>query len=108
MMSQLGGDQIMRGYYLGRYREANLLAAQAELRFRPGPRFGIAAFAGGGNVYPTGMSAFRNLKPNYGAGIRYFFDVEKSMSLRLDYGMGEKPAGEKRISGFYISLGESF
>jgi hypothetical protein len=30
------------------------------------------------------------------------------MSLRLDYGMGEKPAGEKRISGFYISLGESF
>ena len=108
MMSQLGGDQIMRGYYLGRYREANLLAAQAELRFRPVPRFGIAAFAGGGNVYPTGMSAFRNLKPNYGAGIRYFFDVEKSMSLRLDYGMGEKPAGEKRISGFYISLGESF
>jgi outer membrane translocation and assembly module TamA len=108
MMSQLGGDQIMRGYYLGRYREANLLAAQAELRFRPAPRFGIAAFAGGGNVYPTGMSAFRNLKPNYGAGIRYFFDVEKSMSLRLDYGMGEKPAGEKRISGFYISLGESF
>ncbi|MEY3678763.1 MAG: hypothetical protein RI924_904 [Bacteroidota bacterium] len=108
MLSQMGGDQIMRGYYLGRYREANLLAAQAELRFRPLPRFGIAAFAGGGNVYPAGVSAFRNLKPNYGAGIRYFFDVEKSMSLRLDYGMGEKPIGEKRISGFYISLGEAF
>ncbi len=108
LMSQLGGDQIMRGYYLGRYREANLFASQAELRFRPVPRFGIAAFAGAGSVYSRGVSAFRNLKPNYGAGIRYFFDVEKSMSLRLDYGLGEKPAGEKRISGFYISLGEAF
>ena len=108
LMSQMGGDQIMRGYYLGRYREANLFASQAELRFRLVPRFGIAAFAGAGSVYSRGVSAFRNLKPNYGAGIRYFFDVEKSMSLRLDYGLGEKPAGEKRISGFYISLGEAF
>lgn len=108
LLPQLGNDQMMRGYYQGRYRDANLLAAQAELRFRPVPRFGMVAFAGAGNVYRSGTSAFRNIKPNYGAGLRYFFDLEKGLSLRMDYGLGEKPLGEKRISGFYISLGEAF
>lgn len=108
LLSQLGGDQIMRGYYLGRYRDANLLAAQAELRLRPIPRLGFALFAGAGNVYPMAGDVFRHIKPNYGGGLRYFFDLDKNLSLRLDYGVGEKPAGEKRISGFYISLGEAF
>ena len=108
LLSQLGGDQMMRGYYLGRYRDANLMAAQAEMRIRPIPRLGFAFFAGAGNVYPMAGDVFRNIKPNYGGGLRYFFDLDKNLSLRIDYGMGEKPAGEKRISGFYISLGEAF
>ena len=41
-------------------------------------------------------------------GARYFFDPEKGLSVRLDYGIGEKRANEKRQTGFYISLAEAF
>jgi len=108
MLRQMGNDQMMRGYYLGRYRDRNYLAIQAEFRYRFIERLGLVAFAGTGSVYGQEKFAAENLKPNYGIGGRFFFDLDKSLSLRLDYGFGEKPPGEKRISGFYISLGESF
>ena len=108
LMPQLGNDQIMRGYYAGRYRDQNLLAAQAELRYRFNPRLGVVGFLGGGTVYSNGNLGFKGLKPSYGGGFRYFFDVERGLSVRLDYGVGEKRTMEKRQTGFYISLGEAF
>ncbi len=107
-LRQLGNDQFMRGYYTGRYRDENLLTSQAELRFRPVPRFGVVAFGGAGKVFAKGDFNNSDFKPTYGLGGRFFFDLEKGLALRLDYAMGGKPAGEKRISGFYISLGEAF
>ncbi len=106
--TQLGGDQMMRGYYLGRYRAPNLVATQAELRYRIIPRLGIIGFAGTGTVFNNNQFDIKYLKPNYGIGTRFFFDLEKALSLRIDYGFGEKPTGEKRISGFYVALGEAF
>lgn len=108
MLRQLGNDQIMRGYYLGRYRDKNYLALQAELRYRFIERFGLVAFAGTGSVYGKDNFSANQFKPNYGIGGRFFFDLDKSLALRVDYGFGEKPLGEKRISGLYISLGEAF
>lgn len=108
LLPQLGNDEIMRGYYTGRYRDENLLAAQAELRYRFMNRFGIVAFVGGGRVFSNGNFSLRDMKPNYGVGGRYFFDTAKGLSVRLDYGVGEKKANEKRQSGFYISLAEAF
>ncbi|MFC5284161.1 BamA/TamA family outer membrane protein [Pedobacter alpinus] len=108
MLRQMGNDQIMRGYYLGRYRDKNYMALQAELRYKIINRFGMAAFGGVGSVYNRGFLPQQNFKPSYGLGARIFFDLEKSLALRVDYAWGEKPMGEKRISGFYISLGEAF
>ena len=51
----MGGEQLMRGYYLGRYRDNNLVAGQVEYRFLPFPfskRLGAAAFLGAGTVAP--------------------------------------------------------
>lgn len=107
-LRQLGNDQFMRGYYSGRFRDENLLTSQAELRFRPIPRFGLVAFGGTGKVFGKNTFNQTDFKPTYGLGARFFFDLEKGLALRLDYALGEKPAGEKRISGFYISLGEAF
>ena len=107
LLPQLGSDEMMRGYYEGRYRDRNYIAGQTELRYRVSPKFGLAAFAGTGEVFHTSFSA-EQLKPDYGGGIRYFFDVQKGLAIRLDYGIGQKPAGEKRESGFYIALGQSF
>ncbi|WP_316761809.1 BamA/TamA family outer membrane protein [Pedobacter aquatilis] len=108
LLQQLGNDQIMRGYYGGRYRDENLMASQLELRYRFMNRFGIVAFAGAGKVFNNGNFDFKSLKPNYGFGGRYFFDTAKGLSVRVDYGIGEKLVNEKRQSGFYISLAEAF
>ena len=108
MLRQMGSDQVMRGYYLGRYRDRNYLAMQAELRYRIIDRFGLVAFGGGGSVYKNGFLPQRDLKPNYGVGARIFFDLDKSIALRVDYAWGEKPINENRIKGLYISLGEAF
>ncbi|MFC4212288.1 BamA/TamA family outer membrane protein [Pedobacter lithocola] len=108
LLQQLGNDQIMRGYYGGRYRDEHLLASQVELRYRFMNRFGIVAFAGAGKVFDNNNVNLKSLKPNYGVGGRYFFDTAKGLSVRVDYGLGEKLPNEKRQSGFYISLAEAF
>jgi hypothetical protein len=107
LMPQLGNDEMMRGYYGGRYRDRNLIAGQTELRFRLSDRIGLVGFTGIGTVFGNQFD-FNELKPNYGGGLRYFFDTEKGLSMRLDYGIGEKRPGETRQGGFYLSLGESF
>jgi len=105
---QLGSDQMMRGYYTGRYRDENMITSQAELRYRFMNRFGVVAFAGTGKVFENNNFSLNNLKPNYGFGARYFFDPAKGLSLRVDYGFGEKKDNEKRQKGMYIGLAEAF
>lgn len=107
LLPELGNDEMMRGYYNGRYRDKNLIAGQTELRYRLSDRLGVVGFLGTGTVFKNTFN-FDQLKPNYGGGLRYFFDTEKGLSMRFDYGIGQKPAGEKRQQGFYLSLGESF
>src|SRR5690606_36166379 len=101
LLQQMGNDEMMRGYYTGRYREQNLLAGQAELRYRYNNRFGAVVFGGAGQVFNNGDLSIKSFKPSYGAGGRYFFDPEKGLSVRVDYGIGEKRANEKRQTGFY-------
>ncbi len=107
LLPQMGNDEIMRGYYGGRYRDRNLVAGQGELRYRLTERIGIAGFAGMGEVFRDKFS-LAELKPNLGGGLRYFFDLEKGLAVRVDYGIGLKPAGETRLSGLYVALGQSF
>ena len=109
LLPQMGNDEMMRGYYGGRYRDENFLAAQAEIRYRFMERLGMVVFGGGGKVFANEETPLlKNLKPNYGIGGRYFFDPAKGLSIRLDYGVGEKRLNEKRQSGFYISFAEAF
>ena len=71
LLQQLGNDQMMRGYYSGRYRDENLMAAQAEIRYRFMNRFGIVAFAGTGKVFGNGNFNLRWLKTKF----RSWWDV---------------------------------
>lgn len=109
LLPQMGNDEMMRGYYGGRYRDENFLAAQAEIRYRFMERLGMVVFGGAGKVFANDENQLlKNFKPNYGIGGRYFFDPAKGLSVRLDYGVGEKRPNEKRQSGFYISFAEAF
>ncbi|MFD2600281.1 BamA/TamA family outer membrane protein [Sphingobacterium corticis] len=104
--NELGGDNMLRGYYLGRYRDKNFLAAQAEARYRFHPRFGITAFLGTGSTFSNEQNI--RMVPSYGAGLRYFFNLEHKTTVRFDYAIGEKRPGEQRQKGFYLSLSEAF
>lgn len=105
-LRDLGGDMTMRGYYLGRYRDKNYIATQAEIRYRFHPRLGINAFAGTGTTFSKTFSA--RLVPSYGIGGRYFYSLKHASSIRLDYAIGEQRHGEKRQSGIYLSIAEAF
>ncbi len=100
----MGGDQVARGYFYGRYRERNMSSLQAEIRKYIAWRIGLAAFGGLTKLYAdAGQLGLRHIKPNYGAGIRFLIDRKSQINLRLDYGIGID--GQ---NGFYISFGESF
>lgn len=102
--SIMGGDNIVRGYRYGRFRDKNLTTLQSEFRAHLFWRIGMAAFAGVSNVYPTiSKFDFRSYKVNVGIGLRILVDKKDNTSLRLDYAIGENGN-----NGFYVSFGESF
>jgi len=107
-LNQLGGSQIMRGYYTGRFRDRNVIEVQMEYRYRFLPRIAAAVFAGTGQVYGIQPFDINHFKPDGGGGLRYFFDLASRSTIRIDYGVGQKISGEKRIGGFYVSVNEAF
>ncbi|WP_080238683.1 BamA/TamA family outer membrane protein [Spirosoma rigui] len=105
-LALLGGENTMRGYYMGRYRDKNLLAAQAELRWLPfafSRRWGGTLFGGLGTVAPS-VSQFRvnQIRWAVGGGARFLFFQKKDVYLRADLGI------TREGTGLYFSLGEAF
>jgi outer membrane protein assembly factor BamA len=103
MLSLLGGRNIMRGYYLGRYRDHDMLVFQAEYRLPLLWRIGAVGFAGVGDVAPDGKSFELNeFKYSAGVGLRIAMNTREKINLRIDYAFG------KDSRGLYISLFEAF
>jgi len=102
--SVIGGDENVRGYYLGRFRDNNFSTLQLEMRNHLFWRIGISTFGGISMIYEK-VSSIENesLKPNAGVGLRFLVDKSEGTNLRFDYAIG---VGNQ--SGFYISFGESF
>ncbi|WP_162054633.1 BamA/TamA family outer membrane protein [Pontibacter pamirensis] len=107
-LALLGGESIMRGYYTGRFRDKNQLAAQVEYRFLPLPlsfssRIGASVFASTGTVFPdfSHLNA-KNLKVAGGGGLRYLLFPKKDIYTRADI------AFTNEGTGFYILIGEAF
>ncbi len=105
-LALMGGESLMRGYYLGRYRDQAIIAAQTEYRFLPLPfsrRWGAATFIGAGTVARR-PAAFQlnKLKIAGGAGVRFLIFPEKDIFTRFDVAFSEDgPA-------FYFFIGEAF
>ncbi|MFA6151943.1 MAG: BamA/TamA family outer membrane protein [Chitinophagaceae bacterium] len=103
-LSFLGGDQFVRGYYFGRYRDQHLSTIQQEFRMPLFWRFGLAAFGGLSSIYSAKHPfSFDNIKYNYGIGLRFLVDKKDKTNLRIDYAIGNNSN-----NGLYISFGESF
>lgn len=105
-LSLMGGETLMRGYYLGRYRDQTLLAAQSEYRFLPfsfSKRWGAAAFIGVGTV-SDGVRALdmSKLKVAGGTGVRFLIFKSKDIFTRFDVAVSEDGLG------YYFFIGEAF
>tara|TARA_B100000508_G_scaffold141079_1_gene146084 strand:+ start:57330 stop:58406 length:1077 start_codon:yes stop_codon:yes gene_type:complete len=101
--SVLGGDDYVRGYFYGRYRDKHLSTLQIEMRTPLLWRVGLALISGVSSLYPDPAAFGAVIRPNYGAGIRFLVDKKDNINLRFDY-----VVGNDQNSGFYISFGESF
>ncbi len=103
MLPALGGDNIMRGYYEGRFRDKIYWATQAEVRIRLTKRFGMVAFYGVGDVAGA-MQDFKmkNVKPSFGIGLRFMLDVQELLNVRADFARG------RDTKGVYFNAKEAF
>lgn len=102
-LALLGGKEIMRGYYQGRFRDEKFFAAQVEYRYPIYGRFGGVVFAGAGQVAQNFSDfGFFRFKPSFGTGLRFAVLKQEKLNLRLDVGLGNNSLN------YYIVLAESF
>jgi len=106
MLSLLGSEMLMRGYYTGRFRDRQYYAAQAEYRWLPfhfSKRVGGAVFASAGAVSPSlEMLNIQQVRLAGGVGLRYLIFPKKDIFVRFDVGFTQEGAS------FYIFTGEAF
>lgn len=100
----LGGQNRMRGYFNGRYRDHNYMTLQMEYRQYFWKKLGFVAFGGFGDVGSeiTDLS-FKELKYSFGGGLRYLFNKKENVNLRMDIGIGQDGS-----TGIYFGIEEAF
>jgi len=102
-MAVIGGDQIMRGYYTGRFRDKTSIAGQAEFRFLAWRKIGFTVFVAVAEVGPT-FSTFdlSGVHYTYGGCFRYMINTKEHLNIGIDTGFGYQ------TNGLYFNSGEAF
>ena len=102
-----GVRNSLRGYEAGKYKGRNMIASQAELRWRFHNKWGGVVFGGTGSIWGNennGEEEFeRTWLPSVGLGLRYMVSKEKKINVRLDYAVGVD--GNQ---GLYFGVMEAF
>ena len=102
-LSLMGGDNRMRGIYIGRFRDKSMIEGQIEARFPIFWIFGGVIFTGLGEVAPT-LKAYtwQGIKWTYGAGLRMNVNKATRTNIRFDIGFFQhKPL-------FFFTFSEAF
>ncbi|WP_150790423.1 hypothetical protein [Pandoraea iniqua] len=101
MMPTFGDGKRMRGYFLGQYRDRNILTVQLEYRAHLVGRHGMVVWAGTGAIAnQPGDLASAHWLPN--AGVGYRFEFKPRVNVRFDVGFG------KGTRGAYFQINEAF
>jgi outer membrane protein assembly factor BamA len=94
----------LRGFPVIEYLSARSLQAQAELRWRFHGRWGVVAFAGGGQVWESlGGKGEDDIIPSYGLGLRWMVLPSERINLRVDYARSDRGN-----DAWYLSVSEAF
>lgn len=103
-LSQLGGEDKMRGYYKGALRDFVLVDTQFEYRIHIWNIFGLTTWIGTGRVGDSYSDlALDGFRLSYGIGIRIKVDSGSNVNLRIDFGFGPD-----QVRGSYLNFGEAF
>ena len=94
VIPELGGQNVMRGYYQGRYKDSSYMAWQMEYRSPYWGRLGLVVFGGVGEVAKS-MKDYcaANIKYSGGAGIRFVVQNNRKIAFRLDVGLSPEDMG---------------
>ncbi len=103
MLSMMGGQNWMRGYYRGRFRDKNMIVLQMEYRLPLFWKFGIVGFLGFSDVADrVDNFILKDFKYSAGFGFRYLLSPEEKINVRLDFGFC------KESLGVYVAVNEAF
>ncbi len=102
-LALMGGDNRMRGIYIGMFRDHTMIESQVELRFPIYWIFSGVFFTGLGEVGPTLKSyTWDGIKWTYGAGLRLSVNEATRTNIRFDIGFYKvKPL-------FFFTFSEAF
>jgi len=102
-LSMLGGSEMMRGFYKGRFTEEDMVCLQAEVRQYLFWRLGATGFFSAGQVSrKVNEFALDRFHGAVGAGIRFSLNEKEKLNLRIDYGYSSEGGA------VYIILKEAF
>ncbi|AFL83491.1 outer membrane protein [Belliella baltica DSM 15883] len=98
-VSLIGGSDLMRGYFEGRYRDRHAMVHQAEYRLPIYRNFGMVFFGSAGQV-ASQPSQFAINRMKYGAGLGFRYKLNpEGLNIRIDIAFGDQRA-------FYFGLNE--
>lgn len=102
-MSTIGGPNVLRGYYQGRFRDESVIFYQSEWRQMIYKKWGYALNIGYGKVFNQ-FDFFdqKSYNCSFGGGLRYILNKNNRSSIRLDYGL--TPDSQ----GLYVYFSEAF
>jgi len=102
-LAMLGGNEIMRGYYKGRFADNSMAAFQLEVRQHLFWRLGVVAFGSIGQV-SNRVRDFNigDFHAAGGGGLRIRLHEKEKLNLRVDVGFGENSMG------VYVMMREAF
>lgn len=102
-LALLGSDIMMRGYYMGAFRDKTMMCGQVELRIPIWKFVGMVLFASAGEVEPN-INAYNwtDLKFTEGFGLRFMLIKHERVNVGGDLGFG------KNTRALYFGSGESF
>jgi hypothetical protein len=102
--SRLGSANLMRGFFVGRFRDNAYSASQIELRSKIWKWIYGAVFGATGLVGESvGKYDISNIRSAGGAGLRFLVNKKNRMFLRVDYARNSTGG-----NAYYIKLNEAF
>ena len=109
LLPAVGGQDMLRGFYTGQFRDEMVVALQAELRF---PIYSIlrgTAFAGVGDAYNLRAPQWTVPKVGYGLGLRLQFNTA-GINIRADVARNNYDNRWNNINSysFYLTVKEAF